>query len=196
MVEVNMTEELARQPRTRLDTFDNRWFDPGRSLPLRALWMGIDRAFFLTALPWPSAVRRRLLVLFGAKIGRGVVIRGRVHIKFPWRLSVGDHAWIGEGVWIDSLGQVEIGAHACLSQGCMIETGNHDWSKASFGLVVKPVVIEEGAWAAVRSLLLPGSRLASHAVLGAGSVLRGGTEAYGIYSGVPAVKVGVRRIHE
>jgi putative colanic acid biosynthesis acetyltransferase WcaF len=70
----------------------------------------------------------------------------------------------------------------------MIETGNHDWSKPAFDLIVKEVVVEDGAWAAVRSLLLPGSRLASHAVLGAGSVLSGDTEPYGIYIGVPAKK--------
>jgi len=76
----------------------------------------------------------------------------------------------------------------------MIETGNHDWSKTTFDLIVKEVIVEDGAWAAVRSLLLPGSRLASHAVLGAGSVLAGDTEAYGIYTGNPAVKVREREI--
>ena len=34
----------------------------------------------------------------------------------------------------------------------------------------------------------------SHAVLGAGSVLRGTTDPYGVYVGVPTVKVGERRI--
>jgi len=46
----------------------------------------------------------------------------------------------------------------------------------------------------VRSLLLPGARLASHAVLGAGSVLSGDTEPYGIYVGVPARKARERVI--
>jgi putative colanic acid biosynthesis acetyltransferase WcaF len=76
----------------------------------------------------------------------------------------------------------------------MVETGNHDWSKPTFDLLVKEVVIEDGAWAAVRSLLLPGARLASHAVLGAGSVLSGDTEPYGIYVGVPATRVRERVI--
>jgi len=156
--------------------------------------MVVNRAFFQSTLPWPYPVKRKLLSLFGAKVGQGVVIKNRVNIKYPWRLAVGDHSWIGEGAWIDSLGNVTIGANACLSQGCMIETGNHDWSKPSFDLMIEDVVVEDGAWAAVRSLLLPGSKLASHAVLGAGSVLSGTTEPYGIYVGVPAQKVGKRRI--
>ena len=180
--------------RARLDTFQNAWYQPGRGLTTRLVWLAVNRAFFQTTVPWPYSVKRRLLSLFGARIGRGVVIKNRVNIKYPWRLSVGDHSWIGEGAWIDSLGNVTIGAHACLSQGCMVETGNHDWSKPSFDLMVEDVVVEDGAWAAVRSVLLPGSKLASHAVLGAGSVLRGGTEPYGVYFGVPAEKVGQRRI--
>ncbi len=179
---------------TRLDLFDNSWYDPGRRLPTRIVWLMVNRVFFGTAFPWPSAVRAAVLRLFGAEIGEGVVIRSRTNIKYPWHLRVGDHAWIGEGVWIDSLAKVSIGAECCLSQGAMIETGNHDWSSPTFDLVTKDVTVEDGAWCAVRSLLLPGSILASHAVLGAGSVLSGTTEPYAVYVGTPAVKVRARVI--
>jgi len=178
----------------RLDLFANEWYRPGGRLAVRVAWMAVSRAIFQTTVPWPYPLKRALLRVFGARVGEGVVIKNRVNIKYPWRLRIGDHAWIGEGAWIDSLANVTLGAHACLSQGCMIETGNHDWSKPSFDLVLKEVVLEDGAWAAVRSLLLPGSVLASHAVLGAGSVLRGSTQPYGVYAGVPAVKVAERRI--
>jgi putative colanic acid biosynthesis acetyltransferase WcaF len=156
--------------------------------------MTTSRLFFLTWFPWPSLIKCALARLFGARVGRGVVIKNRVNIKYPWNLTVRDDAWIGEGAWIDSLARVSIGTNCCLSQGVMIETGNHDWSKPAFDLIVKEVVIEDGAWAAVKSVLLPGSRLASHAVLGAGSVLSGDTEPYCIYVGVPAEKVRERII--
>jgi len=184
---------LTARGATRLDQFDNAWYHPG-SLPKRLLWMAASRLFLLTWFPWPSALKCVLLRAFGAAIGRGVVLKNRINVKYPWNLSIGDHSWIGEGVWIDSLAKVTIGANACLSQGVMIETGNHDWAKPAFDLVLKDVVIEDGAWAAVRSLLLPGSRLASHAILGAGSVLSRETEPYGIYAGVPAKKVKERVI--
>ena len=178
----------------RLDRFQNDWYDPGRNTMVRVLWIIVSGCFFLTWLPWPSGLKCRLLGAFGAKIADGVVVKPRVNIKYPWKLCIGSHTWIGEDVWLDSIGKIEIGAHCCLSQGVMIETGNHDWSKVTFDLVVNPVVIEDGAWAAVRSTLLPGSRLASHAVLAAGAVLSGSTEPYGIYVGVPAVRVKERRI--
>lgn len=173
--------------------FDNAWYKPG-SLAKRLTWLLVNRVLLQTTFPWPSALKRVALRLFGARVGAGVVIKNRVNVKYPWNLTIGDHAWIGEGAWIDSLAPVKIGANCCLSQGVMIETGNHDWSKASFDLVVKTVVLEDGAWAAVKSLLLPGSRLASHAILGAGSVLSGDTEPFGIYVGVPAAKVKERVI--
>ncbi|WP_082100080.1 putative colanic acid biosynthesis acetyltransferase [Anaeromyxobacter sp. PSR-1] len=183
-----------RRSSVRLATFDNAWYSTGRSLPIRVLWLLFSRWFFLTWFPWPSRLKVSLLRAFGAQVGERVVIKPRVNIKYPWLLAIGNDVWIGEAAWLDSLAKVTILSNACLSQGCMIETGNHNWSRSTFDLVVREVVIEEGAWAAVNSLLLPGSRLASHAILGAGSVLSGDTVPYGIYVGVPARKVKERRI--
>ena len=179
-----------------LASFDNSWYSPGRPALVRALWILTSALFFLTSFPWPSRLKAFLLRVFGARVGNGVVVKPRVNVKYPWNLSVGDHSWIGEGVWLDTLAKVSIGANACLSQGAMVETGNHDWSRPTFDLVVKEVVIEDGAWMAVRSLILPGARLASHAVLSAGSVLAGDTEDYGIYAGTPARKAKERAIRE
>jgi len=173
----------------RLADFDNSWYRPGRSAATRALWLVFSRAFFLTSFPWPSRLKATILRAFGGRIGRRVVLKPRINVKYPWNLTIGDDCWIGEGAWIDSLGQVTLGHDVCLSQGAMIETGNHDWSDPAFGLKIGPVVVEDGAWAAVRSLLLPGSSLRAHSVLSAGSVLKGDTEASAIYVGNPAAKV-------
>lgn len=179
-----------------LGRFDNSWYDPGRGPVVRAAWMVVNAVFFLSWIPWPSLLKRLLLLAFGAKAGRGLVLKPRVNVKYPWNLHLAENVWIGEGAVLDSLALITVGANVCISQECLIETGNHDWSAPSFDLLVKAVVIEAGAWAAVRSLLLPGSRLASHAVLGAGSALSGSTEPYGIYVGVPATLVRVRTMHE
>ena len=57
-----------------------------------------------------------LLKWFGAKIGKGLVLKNDVIIKSPWNLEIGDNCWIGEKVWIDNLDWVEIGSNVCISQ--------------------------------------------------------------------------------
>lgn len=133
---------------------------------------------------------------FGATIGRGVNIKPSVNVKYPWQLSIGDYSWIGEGVWLDSLAPIAIGAHACLSQGVYCCTGSHDWTDPAFGLITKPISIENGAWVGARATILPGVTVASHCVITAGSVLSKSTEPDMIYAGNPAVALKKRVIRD
>jgi len=43
-------------------------------------------------------------------------------MKFPWRLTVGENVWVGEGLWIDNLDEVYLGANCCISQGAYLCT--------------------------------------------------------------------------
>jgi len=138
--------------------------------------------------------KRFLLRLFGAKVGKGLIIKPRVNIKYPWRLTIGNHVWIGESVWIDCLDEVTLADHVCLSQGAMLECGNHDYSRPSFDLITAPIHIEAGAWIGAKSFVGPGVRVGNHAVLAAGSVATSDLEAGFIYRGNPAIQVRQRVI--
>jgi putative colanic acid biosynthesis acetyltransferase WcaF len=153
----------------RLDRFDARQFDRGRSRIIEALWLTCDGLFVSSGLPG-SLLRILILRVFGARIASGVVIKPRVRVKFPWRLSIGAHSWIGEGVWIDNLAPVSIGAQCCISQGAYLCTGSHNWSKVTFDLVTKPILIEDGAWICAKATIGPGVRVGEGAVLALGSV--------------------------
>ena len=134
----------------------------------------------------------RLLKAFGAKVGVGVVIKPSVSIKYPCILSIGNHVWIGENVWIDNLTDVTIGSHVCLSQGVMLLTGNHNYTKPTFDLMVGKIILEDGVWLGALSVVCPGVTCGSHSVLSVGSVATKDLEAYGIYQGNPAMKVRER----
>ena len=123
--------------------------------------------------------------MFGAKIGQGVVIKPTVNIKYPWNLIIGNHVWIGEEVWIDNLGQVSIGDHACISQGALLLCGNHNYRKPTFDLMVGNITLEEGAWVGAKAIVGPGVTMKSHAVLSAGSVAGSDLESWSIYRGNP-----------
>ena len=182
----------AERTRVDLSRFDNASFPKGAGAVKMTLWYFTNVFFFLNpAFPFRS-VKPGLLRLFGAKVGKRVVIHPGVNIKYPWFLSVGDHCWIGEGVWIDNLAQVTLGSHVCLSQGAMLLTGNHDYTKPSFNLITQPIVLEDGVWVGARALVGPGAVLRTHAVLSAGSVGTGELEAYAVYRGNPAVWVRKR----
>lgn len=169
----------------RLDRFDNSTFERGRPRWVEALWLGIQGMTFSSWLPG-SAWRVSLLRAFGARIGRGVVIKPGVRVKFPWRLEVGDHSWIGESAWIDNLAPVEIGAHCCVSQGAYLCTGNHDWADERFALRAQPIRLHERVWVGAFARIAPGSVLGPGCVVSLGSVASGTLAAGMIHAGNPA----------
>jgi putative colanic acid biosynthesis acetyltransferase WcaF len=172
-----------------LSNYDNRGYHPGRGALVRVLWYACNAMLFTTWLFPFSRAKRAILRLFGARIGAGVVIKPRVNIKYPWRLSVGRHCWIGEGAWLDNLVDVTIGDNVCISQGAYLLTGNHDYKDPSFGFMGAPIDLEEGSWVGAFAVVCPGARLASNSIVTVGSVLRGKTAPNGIYSGNPASRV-------
>jgi putative colanic acid biosynthesis acetyltransferase WcaF len=133
--------------------------------------------------------------LFGAKIGTGCRIRPGVQIKYPWKLTIGDHVWLGEHCWIDNLAEVTRGSHVCISQDAFLCTGNHNYHSSGFELMMKPILIEDGVWIGAKSIVSPGVICSSHSMLTAGSVATKNMEANGIYQGNPAVLVKQRSIH-
>ncbi|MEO9211432.1 MAG: WcaF family extracellular polysaccharide biosynthesis acetyltransferase [Ginsengibacter sp.] len=178
---------------TDLSTYNNDWYQPGNIFK-RGIWYLVNLLFFKSFLCPFSRLKRMLLRCFGAKIGKCVVIKPNVNIKYPWFLQIGDYTWIGENVWIDNLGMVNVGAHVCISQGAFLVGGNHDFTKTTFDLIVKPINIEDGAWIGAKSIVCGGAFCGSHCVLTVGSIVSGVLEPYSIYSGNPAVKIKERVI--
>ena len=177
----------------QLEHYDNSWYQPGGSFLKRALWMLMAQP--ILASSWvSSSMRVSLLRWFGARVGKGVVIKPEVLVKYPWHLELGDHCWIGERVWIDNLTTVRIGANCCVSQGAYLCTGNHDWSEPGFGLMIAPIQLCEGSWAGAKSVLAPGSVLGTYAIAAAGSVVSGSVPDFQIYAGNPARFVKTRKI--
>lgn len=177
-----------------LSQYQNSWYSPGRPVWLRALWFFAGLPLLRASWMPSSRVRRQLLRAFGAGVGRGVVIKPGVRVKYPWLLDIGEHCWIGEDAWIDNPGPVRLEKNVCLSQGVYICTGNHDWSDPAFGLKLGPIVIREGAWIGARALICPGVEVGQGAVAGAGSVVTKNLEPDTIYAGNPAAAVRARVI--
>ncbi|MFN8347506.1 MAG: WcaF family extracellular polysaccharide biosynthesis acetyltransferase [Spirosomataceae bacterium] len=187
------TEKTFHRFKTDLSRYDNSWY---KHPPFwkNVLWFVVNAVFLHSYLPIPATFKCFILRGFGAKIGRGVMIKPNINIKYPWLLTVGNYVWIGEGVWIDSLAEVFIGNNCCLSQGVMLLTGNHDYTRSTFDLRVGKIVLEEGVWIGAKSVVCPNVTCHSHAVLTVNSVAVKDLEAYGIYQGNPAQLVRERKM--
>jgi putative colanic acid biosynthesis acetyltransferase WcaF len=178
---------------TDLSKYDNSWYKPGNPVK-RFFWYFTNIVFFINPFLPFSGLKVFLLRLFGAKVGKKVVIKPAVNIKYPWKMEIGNHVWIGEGAWIDNLADVKIKDHACISQGAMLLCGNHNYKKEAFDLIVRGITLEEGAWVGAHSVVCPGIVCKSHSVLAVNSVAVSNLDAYGIYQGNPAVKIKEREI--
>jgi len=169
-----------------LGLYSAKEFDRGASRLKEILWVAVKCLFFLPSWPMPSAVRVFWLRRFGAQIGHGVVIRAQVNITFPWRLTVGDHVWLGEEVMILNLAPVTIESSVCVSQRAFLCTGSHDFRRETFALKTKPIVLRSGCWVAAQAFVGPDVEIGGGAVLAAGSVTFRDIPANALAQGNPA----------
>ena len=191
-----MIEQVAMEKTSAkwlsLREYRNNGYAPGRSVFVRALWYFVSQLIFESGWFPIYGLKRLLLRLFGASIGRGVIVKPRVRIKYPWHLTVGDDCWIGEQAWIDNLATVNLSNDVCLSQGVYLCTGGHDFRRVTFDLIVKPIVIESEVWISTRAVILPDVTIGRGAVVAAGAVVSKDVPAAVIVGGCPAEVIGER----
>ena len=163
----------------QLAQFTGRGYDKGRPVRVQASWLLVQSAVFQR---WWTPARLRVWILrrFGARIGEGVRIRHRVRIHWPWKLTVGDDSWIGEGAWILNLEPVEIGENVCISQEALLCTGSHDRTSPTFEFDNAPISIRDGTWIGARAIVLRGVTVGPEAVVGAGALVHRDVPAHGL----------------
>src|ERR1051325_1521718 len=145
-------------------------FSRGAGRLREGLWILASLFLFQLCPLKLSALKCAVLRLFDAKVGQGVVIKPNVRITFPWKLSLGDHVWLGEECWLLNLAPITLKDNVCISQRAFLCTGNHNYKSPSFDLVVQQITIESGAWIAANAFVGPGVSVGTHTVLTAGSV--------------------------
>ncbi|MEM7794479.1 MAG: hormogonium polysaccharide biosynthesis acetyltransferase HpsU [Cyanobacteria bacterium P01_C01_bin.118] len=144
-------------------------FEIGRPKWYVLLWWLVQAILFPLTLHNAHGPRCGLLRLFGAKIGKEVVIRPSARFTYPWKIEIGDHSWVGEDVIFYSLAPIQLGQHCVVSQKTYLCTGSHDISDPCFALMTAPIVIENGAWIATDCFVGPGVKIGANAVIGARS---------------------------
>ena len=180
----------------KLNLYKNPENFRGKSAMTVQLWWFIQAIFFKLSPQFLYSWRRFLLRCFGAKIGKGVIIRPSAQITYPWKVKIGDYSWIGDDVVLYSLGDIIIGNNTVISQKSYICTGTHDYTKADFPILGKKIIIGDECWLATDVFVSPGVTINNGAVIGARSTVIKDLESNSVYVGSPVRFIKKRKIEQ
>jgi putative colanic acid biosynthesis acetyltransferase WcaF len=164
----------------------------GRSGLVVQLWWLVQATFFRGSPQVLYGFRRWLLRRFGARIGKGVVIRPSVTIPYPWKLQIGDYSWIGDHAVLYCFAQITIGRHVVVSQKSYLCAGTHDYRTPGFDIQAFPIVIEDEAWLAADVFVAPGVTVGRGAVVGSRSSVFSNLPQMMVCVGSPARPIHAR----
>jgi len=128
----------------------------------------------------------------GAKIDAPVFFSPGKWIGQKGNLNIGKGSFIGR-VEVQLHESVTIGERVIISDGVRLLTGTHDVQDMDFALRKQSIRIGDYAWIGTSALVLPGVKIGTGAVVGAGSVVTRDIPDYGIAVGNPARCTGKSR---
>jgi len=112
---------------------------------------------------------------------------------------------IGERVTINSCcvlytgNGIVIGNDVAIASNCTLAPVNHAFQEKSRPIIQQGfapskggICIEDDVWIGANTILLDGALIRKGCVIGAGSIVRGELEAYGVYGGNPLRRLKVR----
>jgi putative colanic acid biosynthesis acetyltransferase WcaF len=133
------------------------------------LWWLVQSTIFKNSPQFAYKFRAQILRCFGAEIGKNTIIRPTATFTYPWKIKIGDYAWIGDDVVLYSLGNITIGNHSVISQRSYICAGDHDYRKIEFPIRGPQISIGSQCWIATDTFVAPGVSIGNNTVVGARS---------------------------
>lgn len=120
---------------------------------------------------------------------------GDLKVYYGDKINFEGAAFLGEDVFIDARGGLDIGRNVILGPKVAIITYNHDyknkdWAPYSPDIVEKKIRIDRNVWVGYGAIILPGAEIGPNSVVAAGSVVRGKFPEGSLISGNPAQKIG------
>lgn len=153
----------------------------------RLVWNIIYLFFFRPFnLNYFKNYRRFVLLIFGAKIGKGSNIYASSKIWAPWNLELGEYSTIGPNVDIYNQGTIQIGNNTVISQKSYLCASTHDFEEFNYPLIQKPITIGDQVWVAADAFIGPGVSLGNGVVVGARSAVFRDIEPWSVVGGNPA----------
>lgn len=158
----------------------------------RLLWALVQATLFRGSFHTMNGWRAMLLRLFGARVGKPVMIRRTVRIECPWNLTIGNNVAVGDRAMLYALGPITLGDRVTISQNAHLCAGTHDFDQPHMPLIRPPITIERDAWIAADAFVGPGITIQEGAILGARACAFSDLEPWTIYGGNPAKEIRKR----
>ena len=107
---------------------------------------------------------------------------------------MGEYACLSADVDCYSVDSITVCDQATVSQGVKLCCAGHDISSRILELTHRPIFIEQSAWVAAWSIILPGVTVGEGAVVAAGAVVTKDVEPWTVVGGNPAKFIKMRVI--
>lgn len=136
--------------------------------------------------PWPDIKNEGRMTIGARCTFRSFRLRQTMTIMKDAVLEIGHDSYINDGVNVCATRAVSIGHHAKIAD--MVYIYDTDFHQVSRSVPVRraPVAIGGNVWIGAGSIVLPGSRIGDHAVIGAGSIVTGEIPSRSLAVGAPA----------
>lgn len=128
----------------------------------------------------------RVFILWGARLETACAIKGVVP-----ELRIGNHVGIGQNFHCTCSKSITIGDYACCTANVTISDTHHFYEDLNTPPARTPVIADPvtiGPWCLIHNgaVILPGTHLGRHCIVGANSVVKGRFEDYSVIVGSPA----------
>lgn len=142
-------------------------------------------------------LKKYLLIIMGAKIGKGVVIYPGVWITPGRNLTIEDNVDLAKDVLITTIGGVFIGKRTLIGYRTQILSANHTIPKIGkpfpiSGDSLASIHIANDVWIGANCIITAGVTIGEGAVVAAGSVVTKDVLPNSINAGVPAKLIKMR----
>lgn len=142
--------------------------------------------------------KKSLLVIMGAKVGKGVVIYPGVWIAPGWNLILKDNVDLAKDVLITTSGGVEIGERTLVGYRTQIISSDHSIPPIGEPFPVSgdkhgKILIGKDVWIGANCLITAGVTIGDGALIAGGSVVTKNVPKNAIFGGVPAKLIKMRK---
>lgn len=136
-------------------------------------------------------------------VSANVTIDSFVKIKFVGGVSnikIGENSFINSGCVLYSGNGIIIGKNVLIAANCTLAPVNHEYRSRDKTIISQRfkatkggIIIEDDVWIGAGVIILDGSTIKKGCVIGAGCIVSGTTEEYGVYVGNPLSLINYRK---